>query len=353
MVSPAQRLTRRVSQTVRNFNCCLPHISSLTVCNNGSNTHFRRRRGTLHANTSVVVTAPKQLVDRGGVNGLGLSRYRFFILSRTSYVLSVKFRSSVVLLTGRLPTAYRILVFSTAVPAGVRALTGTLLGSPTVIGLTIDGPIRTVRRSTCIYCRPRGVGVVSRLFRRRLAHILLFYNGGGGIGRIYHALQLRRIGTNRVRSSLARRRESRVVFHFGDKRVSILITASVLTEKVSVSSVTLIVGCSIPRSIRSCVRHVNHATETRGRKRTVALIGPSSVGCFTRVRHFLKCAVTGDPIPRSLNRTPRCVLPTGRRGRRDRKQGGPSIGRPRRGTLTTSIPAHAGGPHSHGARRGR
>lgn len=277
VVSPAHRLTRRVSRTVRNFNCCLRSIDDITICNNGSNGHCSRRLGDLHVNTSIIVTAPNHLVARVSLNGMSLDGMDFFVLSRTSHVLSVNFSRSVGAVTSGLPGAYRAVVFSTAVPRGVRRLTGTLLGSPMRVGLTMDGPTRGVGRRTCIYCRARGVAVVGSVFgTNSVGHIVIFDNDGVGIGRLTTTLRRVNVGYNTVRSSLRRTRHSSIVFGFGDNRFSMLITASVITHKVSVSSVRVIVGCSIPRSARSCIRHVNHATHTGHSNETVAFIGRRS-----------------------------------------------------------------------------
>lgn len=325
VVSPAHRLTVRVSRRVRNFSCFVP-ISDITICKKGSNVHFRRRGGKLALKTSIIVTAPKHLVDRLDLNCISLSGMSFFVLSRTSHVLSVKFSSSVVRVIGCLPGRQRAVVFSTAVPAGVRRLTGAVLRSPIRIGLTMSGPTRGVVRTTCVYCRTRGLNVVRSLFRsRRPRHIVVFTSSGLGIGRIAGTLGHVGLGINRVRSSLRRDRHRRVVRRFHGHHVSVLITASVITHNVSVSSVHLIVGCSIPRSDRSCMRHVKHATHTGGSKYTVAFIDRARRAHFGRVRAFLKGSVCGLPMPRRLNRNPMCT-PHASEGRKNGRIGGFSHG---------------------------
>lgn len=306
VVSPAHRLTRRVSRRVRNFSCFLP-TSDITICKKGSNIHFRRRGGNLALKTSMIVTAPKHLVDRLDLNCMSLSGISFFVLSRTSHVLSVKFSSSVVRVIGCLPGRHRAVVFSTAVPTGVRRLTGAVLGGPMRVGLTISGPTRGVVRATCVYCRHRGLKVVRSLFRSRAPrHIVVFTSSGLGMGRIARTFGQVGLGMNRVRSSLRRSRQRRVVHRFGDNEVGVLVTASVISQKVSVSSVHLMVGCSIPRSDRSCMRHVNHATHTGRSNYTVAFIDRGRRARFGTVRGFLNEGVCGVPIPRRLKRTPRC-----------------------------------------------
>lgn len=333
IVTPAHRLTRRVSRRVRNFSCFVP-ISDITICNNGSKVLFRRRGEKLALNTSIIVTAPKHLVTRLDLNCMSLSHISCFVLSRTSQVLSVKFCSSVVRVIGFLPGRQRAVVFSTAVPTGVRRLTNGVLGGPTRIGLTISGPTRGVIRTTCIYCRGRGLNVVHDLFTRRAPrHIVVFTSSGLGIGRIAGTLGRVGLGINRVRSSLRRTRHRRIVCRFGTKHVGVLMTASVITENVSVSSVHLIVGCSIPRSDRSCIRHVKHATHTGGSNMTVAFISRGRRNGFGGVRGFLSESVCGVPIPRRLNRTPRCGPETfskkeqnNRKGKHEPKKGGGNHG---------------------------
>lgn len=232
----------------------------------------------------------------------------FFILSRTSQVLSVKFCSSVVRICGLLPTAYRAVVFSTAVPPGVQALTRAVLGGPRRIGVTVSHPPRAVVRATCIYCSVRGLHVLRSLFSGdHPRHIVVFSSSGVGMGRLTSALGQVGFGITTVRSSLRRSRHRRIVGRFGGKHVSVLITASIISHNVSVGSVGLIVGFSVPRSPRSCIRHVNHATHKAGnRKLTVAFVSARRRFRFGHVRRFLSGRVCGVPISPGFNRAPLC-----------------------------------------------
>lgn len=112
VLTPAHRLTRRVTRRLAKLACFVPRIRIIYICNN---TGVRGRTGHLTRNYRVIITAPNHLVSRCGRRGVSLSRIARIILSRTSRVLGVNFCGSIGRVVNLVGTHGSLSVFSTAV----------------------------------------------------------------------------------------------------------------------------------------------------------------------------------------------------------------------------------------------
>lgn len=284
IMSPAHRLTVRARRRLCHLNGS-GHTGIRIICNKTSVQH---RVGLLGRIPRVLIKAPKELLSRVGHGAISLSRIGALILSRTSRVLSVNFLRSVRTVVGGIPRRERALLFSTAVPGTVHSVNRGFVRRPRIIGVG-TGRLAASLISRCFIGthRCRGFSVVAHVLSMRTPRLAVIFNQAGHhISRLSGKLRTEKCGTTNVRNSLARRHHVGVLGGFGRKHLSVLITASITTEKLSVSNIARICGCSVPRSPRDCIRHVKHANHTKRRNVSMAFIAPGRVRCLHIVRHL-------------------------------------------------------------------
>lgn len=289
IVTPAHRLTVRARRRL----CHLDHSGGMSIriiCNKTSVGH---RVHTLGGGPRVVIKAPNHLLSRVGHGAVHLSRVRALILSRTSRVLGVNFLRSVRTVLDRAPTRHRALLFSTAVPSSVGGVNIGFVRTPRRIGVgTSRATTGLVSRCFIGYGSFRGFSAVAHLFSIRGPRLTVMFNHAGHhISRLSGNLRLHNCHTRNVRNSLARRGHVDMLGTFGANGLSVLMTASITTHKLSVSNIARMCGCSVPRSPRDCIRHVNHANHTNGRNVSIAFIAPGRVSCLHAVR-----GLAGGPV---------------------------------------------------------
>ncbi len=296
MLDPAHRLYVRVTSSLRNFTGCISKIHVLTICNK---TGVRPRVHTLERNVSVVITAPNQLLSLVGHGTTSLSRINALILSRTSRVLSVNFRSSLRTVLSKLASPRHALLFSTAVNGRIREVTLRCLGRPAAVRMNDHGrKTRDIGRVCCVMKTESGCLTLGEVISCR-PHVctVVFYRAGVRARRITSGLVESNCGTSTLRNSLDRRRESLAVRGFHERHARLLITASITTQKLSISSLARIVGFNVPSSVRDCARHDKHANETNGGKADVYVVGAEREQGVGRIRRIVGGSFIGNRLP--------------------------------------------------------
>lgn len=289
VLAPAQRLTVRVNRYFRTCNGCakLGRAIVFNKINRGP------RASTLHGNMRVLITAPKHLLSLVARNCVSLGALSFFMLSRTSHVLSVNFVRSVEQVLGLLPRGHRALFFSTAVPPRVRALTGSVLARPRGMRIApTSSAISAVSRCICFMRGGRGGSLLLRLLgSRSVRSILVFAHAGRKTSGLTHVLAGSNVHTRTVRNGGSRGTHRHTLASFGGRALHMLVTASVTTHNVSMSRLSRIVGCRLPGIPRACMRHVKHAKHTKRSKVTVSFYRSRRLPCLGSVRGLVKGAV--------------------------------------------------------------
>lgn len=135
ILTPAHRLTMRITRTVASFSGRVHNMGIITLCNNR---HCSIRLHTLHRKPRVIINAPNHLLSRLGHNALSLSGLDNLILSRTSRVLHVNFVRSIRAVVTRVPRNRRATLFSTAVPRTVHHVAHHFVGRPRRIHVRSD-----------------------------------------------------------------------------------------------------------------------------------------------------------------------------------------------------------------------
>lgn len=286
VLAPAHRLTVRVKRSFDTCNGCAK-LERTIVFNN-----MKRgpRASRLGHKMRVLITAPKQLRSLIGRNFVGLGTLRFFMLSRTSQVLSVKFVRSVQHVLGLLPTGQRALFFSTAVPPRVRVLTGSVLARPRGMRIApTSSAISAVSRSICFIRGGRGGSLLVRLLGGpTVGSMLVFAEAGCKTSGLTHALDGSKVETRTVRKGGSRGTQRQTLANFGGRRLHMLVTASVTTQNVSISRLSRIVGCRLPGVPRACIRHVKQAKHTNRSNVTLSFYRSRRLPCLGSVRGLVK-----------------------------------------------------------------
>ncbi|MBX3415266.1 MAG: DEAD/DEAH box helicase [Pirellulales bacterium] len=277
--------TRELAVQVRGEFDKLAHGSRLLTVPLYGGKPIRSQIEKLKRGADVVVGTPGRVLDHIGRGTLRLDSLKMVVLDEADRMLDIGFRPDIEKILRKCPTERQTLLLSATVPPPVERLARRYMREPESLNFSPkEISVETITQYYFTVDPQRKFDLLVKLLRREdPKQAIIFCRTKRGTDRVQHNLQKKFEGTACIHGDLQQRARDRVMEHFRQGKVRILVATDVVGRGIDVSSISHIVNYDIPEFCDDYVHRVGR-TGRMGREGTAyTFVTPEEGNELTRI----------------------------------------------------------------------
>ena len=244
ILTPTRELSEQVAEEARK----LAGENSFRVACCVGGREIRKQIDVLKRVVHIVVGTPGRVIDLINRGCLKLDDISIAVLDEADRMLDIGFRPDIEKILSRCPTDRQTLLLSATMPAPVERLAKRYMRDPQRVDLSGDSiSVEAIQQYVVTVDGDRKFPLLVRLLgRERPKQAIVFTRTKRGADQVYARLERRLPGVAVIHGDLPQTTRDRVMKHFRDGSIRLLIATDVMGRGIDVSGISHIVNYDVP-----------------------------------------------------------------------------------------------------------
>jgi ATP-dependent RNA helicase DeaD len=244
----------------------------------------------LENGAQIVVGTPGRIKDHMSRRTLELGRVRFAVLDEADEMLDIGFADDMEFILKRTPDSRQTALFSATIPGFILKLIRRYLDDPVWISLVSHfSATETVKEVTQLYYDVAEQDKIAAILEvleevEKDAQLLVFRRMQIGVDRLARDLSRRGVPAQGIHGGLAQSERNRVMEHFRDGELRILIATNVAARGLDIPTVTHVINYDMPDNVEEYVHRIGRTARMGKRGTAISFISERDYDVFKKIQ---------------------------------------------------------------------
>jgi ATP-dependent RNA helicase RhlE len=297
IIVPTRELAVQIDQQMEGLSYFTP-VSSIPIYGGTDGATFTREKQALVEGVDVVICTPGRMIahiNQGYVNWTGLHT---LILDEADRMLDMGFYDDIMKIISYLPAQRQNLMFAATMPDEIRVLANKVLRDPVQIQIALSKPVEKVLQLAYVVHDTQKVPLLKFLLESVSNRTILIFCSTKLSTRIL-SKELKSMGLDAedIHSDLDQESRERVLMHFKNRTLNILVATDVLSRGIDVENIDLVVNYDVPNDGEDYIHRIGRTARAEASGVAITFINQKEQYRFSQIESLLGKPVHKAAIP--------------------------------------------------------